>query len=68
MNDKLEPLLIKAVRLILDDQYGISDPAYEALMELIFNINPNSRSLEYMMNTQNFKGRKFLEEDFELAS
>jgi hypothetical protein len=63
----IEPYLIDAVKKLLDDPHGISDEAYQSLMELIYRINPESRSLEYMGETEGFKGRKFLNEDFELA-
>lgn len=63
----IEPYLIDAVKKLLDDAHGISDEAYQALMELIYKINPESRSLEYMGETEGFKGRKFLNEDFELS-
>lgn len=65
--EQLEPILINAVRLLLDDSNGISDEAYEALMQLIYKINPESKALEYMAETEGFKGRKFLNEDFELV-
>jgi len=65
-NQELEPILINTVRLLLDDSNGISDPAYQSLMELIYSINPDSRALDYMAETEGFKGRKFLNEDFEL--
>ena len=67
MND-LENILVNTVKLLLDDSNGISDEAYESLMELIFKIKPDSQALEYMAETESFKGRKFLNEDFELNS
>jgi hypothetical protein len=67
MNDNLENILVKTVKLLLDDSNGISDEAYQSLMELIYNVNPSSQALEYMAETEGFKGRKFLNEDFELA-
>jgi hypothetical protein len=67
MNDNLENILVKTVKLLLDDSNGISDEAYQSLMELIYNVNPDSRALEYMAETEGFKGRKFLNEDFELV-
>jgi hypothetical protein len=63
----LEPLLVNTVKLLLDDADGISDLAYQSLMELIFSINPESKALDYMAETEGYKGRKFLNEDFELA-
>jgi hypothetical protein len=66
-NTELEPILINTVKLLLDDSNGISDAAYESLMQLIYSINPESKALEYMAETEGFKGRKFLNEDFELA-
>lgn len=67
MKDNLENILVKTVKLLLDDSNGISDEAYQSLMELIYNVNPDSRALEYMAETEGFKGRKFLNEDFELV-
>jgi hypothetical protein len=63
----LETILINTVKLLLDDSHGISDEAYESLMQLIYSVKPDSRALEYMAETEGFKGRKFLNEDFELA-
>jgi hypothetical protein len=60
-------LLVKAVQTLLDDSHGISDEAYEYLMKYIYTVNPKSRALEYLASTQSFKGRKFLDEDFELS-
>jgi hypothetical protein len=62
-----EFLLVKAVQLLLDDPNGISDAAYEYLMNFIYNAYPKSKALEYLAATQSFKGRKFLDEDFELS-
>lgn len=62
-----EHLLVKAVQLLLDDPNGISDAAYEYLMNYIYNAHPKSKALEYLAATQGFKGRKFLDEDFELS-
>ena len=66
--EKIESLLIKTVKLIFDDQYGTTEAAYESLMELVYNINPNSKALEYLAEAQNYKGRMFLDEDFELEA
>lgn len=63
---ELEPVLVNTVKLLLDDANGISDQAYQALMELIYQINPESKALDYMAETEGFKGRKFLNEDFVL--
>lgn len=60
---ELEPILIKTVRLILDDSHGITEDAHGALMELIYKISPDSKSMNYLTNASNFKGRVFLEED-----
>jgi hypothetical protein len=60
---ELEPILIKTVRQILDDSHGITEDAHGSLMELIFKINPESKSMNYLTNASNFKGRVFLEED-----
>jgi len=64
----LEVTLINTVKLLLDDSNGISDQAYQSLMELIYLVSPESKSLDYMAETEGFKGRKFLNEDFELNS
>jgi hypothetical protein len=66
MND-LETTLINTVVLLLDDSNGISDEAFESLMQLIYKVKPDSRALEYMAETEGFKGRKFLNEGFTLA-
>lgn len=65
--EQLETVLVNTVKLLLDDSNGISDAAYESLMQLIYSVNPESKALEYMAETEGFKGRKFLNEDFELA-
>lgn len=64
----LEVTLINTVKLLLDDSNGISDQAYQSLMELIYLVSPESKALDYMAETEGFKGRKFLNEDFELNS
>lgn len=65
-NQNIETQLIKAVKLLLDDPNGISDEAYIALMEYVYLSNPESKAIEYLASTESFKGRKFLNEDFEL--
>jgi len=64
----LENILVKTVVLLLDDSNGISDEAFESLMQLIYEVKPDSRALEYMAETEGFKGRKFLNEGFVLPN
>jgi hypothetical protein len=63
----VETALLRTVKLLLDDQHGISEAAHGALMELAYRIEPNTKALEYLSAATLFKGRVFLEEDFELG-
>jgi hypothetical protein len=58
--------LDRATRLLLDDQHGISIEAHQALMELTFRLDPEGKSMKYLVAATSYKNRVFLEEGFEL--
>ena len=62
MNNNLEPVLIRTIQLLLDDQHGISEDAHSALMELAYKISPESKALDYLAGASVYKGRVFVEE------
>lgn len=61
-NTTLEPVLIRVIQLLLDDQHGISEEAHSALMELAYKVDANGKALEYLANASVYRGRVFVEE------
>lgn len=61
----LETALCRAVKNLLDDQYGISEEAHANLMEFVYRFSPESRAMKYLTESSIYKGRCFVEEGFE---
>jgi hypothetical protein len=62
----LDTALLRAVKLLLDDQHGVSEEAHASLMEFIYRFDPESKALVYLTAASSYKGRCFVEEGFEV--